>query len=68
MKYSLLFLAVSAAMSKLSYAEEAQLDDVVISGSYFNDYKVDDAKGAMRSHVSLLDTPQSVSNNKHYYR
>lgn len=61
MKYSLLFLAVSAAMSQLSYAEEAQLDDVVISGSYFNDYKVDDAKGAMRSHISLLDTPQSVS-------
>ena len=61
MKYSPLFLAVSSAMSQLSYAEEAQLDDVVISGSYFNDYKVDDAKGAMRSHVSLLDTPQSVS-------
>lgn len=61
MKYSPLFLAVSSAMSPLSYAEDAQLDDVVISGSYFNDYKVDDAKGAMRSHISLLDTPQSVS-------
>ncbi len=64
MKYSPLFLAVSAAMSQLSYAEDtenAELDDVVISGSYFNDYKVDDAKGAMRSHISLLDTPQSVS-------
>jgi iron complex outermembrane receptor protein len=61
MKYSPLFLAVSSVMSPLSYAEDAQLDDVVISGSYFNDYKVDDAKGAMRSHISLLDTPQSVS-------
>lgn len=64
MKYSPLFLAVSAAMSQISYAEDtenAELDDVVISGSYFNDYKVDDAKGAMRSHISLLDTPQSVS-------
>lgn len=61
MKYSPLFLAVSSAMSQFSYAEDAQLDDVVISGSYFNDYKVDDAKGAMRSHISLLDTPQSVA-------
>lgn len=37
------------------------LDDIVVSGSFFNDYKVDDAKGAMRSHISLLETPQSVT-------
>jgi iron complex outermembrane receptor protein len=79
MKYSPLFLAISATVSQLSYAEKistegsreealeeenqaaVSLDNVVVSGSYFNDYKVDEAKGAMRSHTSLLETPQSVT-------
>lgn len=59
---NILFFAVTAiATTQLAHAEGLTLDDVVINGTYFNDYKVDDAKGAMRSYVSLLDTPQSVS-------
>jgi iron complex outermembrane receptor protein len=61
MKNIAFLLATGVCAAQLAYAEETVLEDVVISGSYFNDYKVDDAKGAMRSYVSLLDTPQSVA-------
>lgn len=61
MKYTPIFLAISTALADDVLSEEVLLDDIVISGSFFNDYKVDEAKGAMRSHISLLDTPQSVS-------
>lgn len=60
MKYSPLFLAISMAMP-LAYADSNSLEVIEVTGSYFNDYKVDEAKGAMRIDVSLLETAQSVT-------
>ncbi|UTZ23926.1 TonB-dependent receptor [Vibrio campbellii] len=59
-------LAVCAAISMPAVAEnvEPQNDDierVVVFGNQFNQYKADEASGAMRSDISLMDTPQSVS-------
>ncbi len=72
MKFSPLFLAVSAVLSSQvvfanstdsSNAKESQSDIEVIQvkGSYFNGYKVDNANGAMRGNTSLLETAQSVT-------
>ena len=60
MKYSPLFLAISMA-TPLAYAEDTPLEVIEVTGSYFNDYKVDEAQGAMRIDASLLETPQSVT-------
>jgi len=69
MKFSPLFLAVSAVLS--STATFANSDDlspknkalevIEVKGSYFNGYKVDNANGAMRGNISLLETAQSVT-------
>ena len=73
MKFSPLFLAVSAVLSSQavfannadSSADSASqgkaLEIIEVKGSYFNGYKVDSAKGAMRSNISLLETAQSVT-------
>ncbi|TYK64275.1 TonB-dependent receptor [Colwellia echini] len=34
---------------------------IKVTGNYFNNYKVNDASGAMRTNASLLETAQSVS-------
>ncbi len=60
MKYSPLFLALSLAMP-LAHADSNSIEVIEVTGSYFNDYKVDEAKGAMRIDVSLLETAQSVT-------
>lgn len=62
MKYSALFLALSAAISApLAHATDKKLEVIEVQGSYFNDYKIDDANGAMRTNTSLLNTAQSVT-------
>jgi iron complex outermembrane receptor protein len=60
MKYSPLFLSISMGMP-LAHADSNSLEVIEVTGSYFNDYKVDEAKGAMRIDVSLLETAQSVT-------
>ncbi|MEW6991396.1 TonB-dependent siderophore receptor [Colwelliaceae bacterium 6441] len=60
MKYSPIFLALSMAMP-LAYADNKPIEIIEVTGSYFNDYKVDEAKGAMRIDTSLLETAQSVT-------
>lgn len=61
MKYSPLFLAISMATSITAYADSNSIEVIEVTGSYFNDYKVDEAKGAMRTDASLLETAQSVT-------
>ncbi len=61
MRYSPLFLAIAMATSINAYADSNSIEVIEVTGSYFNDYKVDEAKGAMRTDVSLLETAQSVT-------
>jgi iron complex outermembrane receptor protein len=73
MKFSPLFLAVSAVLSSPAVfanttadsADEAvenkAIEVIEVKGSYFNGYKVDNANGAMRANISLLETAQSVT-------
>jgi iron complex outermembrane receptor protein len=66
MKFTPLFLAISAIISSpIVAATDAQdnkaIEKIQVKGSYFNGYKVDEAEGAMRSSISLLETPQSVT-------
>ena len=60
MKYSPLFLAISMTMP-FAHADSNPIEVIEVTGSYFNDYKVDEAKGAMRTDASLLETAQSVT-------
>ena len=53
MKYSPLFLAISMATPITAFANGSPLEVIEVTGSYFNDYKVDEAKGAMRTDVSI---------------
>jgi iron complex outermembrane receptor protein len=61
MKYSPLFLALIATLSTTAVSANNSIEVIEVKGTYFNDYKVDDANGAMRGDYSLLETPQSVS-------
>jgi len=55
-------MAVVVAMSsQVAFADTNKTEVIEVKGTYFNDYKVDDAKGAMRSDISLLNTAQSVT-------
>ena len=54
------------ALSNAAYAEktmtsESEVEVINVKGTYFNDYKVGDASGAMRANVSLLETSQAVT-------
>lgn len=60
MKHSPLFLALSLALPA-TFANSNPIEVIEVTGTYFNDYKVDDAKGAMRTDASLLETAQSVT-------
>ncbi len=42
-------------------ANNAGIEVIEVKGSYFNNYKVDEANGAMRTDISLLETSQSVT-------
>ncbi|MCM2679252.1 TonB-dependent receptor [Echinimonas agarilytica] len=64
MRINVLSTAVSIALASYGHvvmAEESNIDVIEVKGSYFNDYKVDDASGAMRMNTSLLDTAQAVT-------
>ncbi len=67
MKYSPLCLAIIASLSAFSStanenpSNNSAIEKIEVKGSYFNDYKVDEAKGAMRADISLLETSQSVT-------
>ncbi len=65
MKYSPLVIAMGLIFSSAnSFADDkpAQNIEVIeVKGSYFNNYKVDDASGAMRGDVPLIETAQSVT-------
>ncbi|WP_105189417.1 TonB-dependent siderophore receptor [Pseudoalteromonas sp. T1lg48] len=55
-----LSLIILSALSTPSLAA-TQMETIEVIGSYFNDYKVDSASGAMRTDASLLETAQSVT-------
>lgn len=68
MQLNQIFVSVSLgllALSNSALAQEESNDESVevmeVTGSYFNDYQVEDASGAMRSNVSLLETAQAVT-------
>lgn len=66
MKYTALTLAISSALLTLNTAHaqsqsKQSIETIEVTGSYFNDYKVDNAAGAMRGDYSLLETAQSVT-------
>ncbi|MBU2870919.1 TonB-dependent receptor [Colwellia sp. E2M01] len=69
-----LSIAITLALLPLSQQALAQTADteavdttkkkvevIKVTGSYFNDYKVNDASGAMRTNTSLLETSQAVA-------
>ncbi|RJE71020.1 TonB-dependent receptor [Pseudoalteromonas sp. MSK9-3] len=61
MRYSVLCLAIGSALTTSSVlAKSSEIEVIEVKGTYFNDYKVDTAKGAMRTDASLLETAQSV--------
>ncbi|QBG35603.1 TonB-dependent receptor [Litorilituus sediminis] len=64
MKLSYLSVGISLAILSLAppvYADDAGIEVIEVKGSYFNDYKVDSASGAMRTNASLLETAQAVT-------
>lgn len=62
MKFSPLYLALIATITSANAAQDDEkLERIEVKGSYFNDYKVDNATGAMRTSASLLETAQSVT-------
>ncbi|WP_166422638.1 TonB-dependent receptor [Paraglaciecola sp. 20A4] len=54
-------LAVSNSALSLDKSNDENVEVMEVTGSYFNDYQVEDASGAMRSNVSLLETAQAVT-------
>lgn len=64
MKLNPIYLALLATATATAVnADETNnsMEHIEVFGSYFNDYKVDNATGAMRTSASLLETSQSVS-------
>jgi iron complex outermembrane receptor protein len=67
MKYSPLCLAIFVGLTPFSSsanegsANNTNIEVIEVKGSYFNNYKVDEAHGAMRTNISLLETSQSVT-------
>ena len=61
MKLNSLYVALVGAISTSAFAAPTDLERIEVKGSYFNDYKVDNANGAMRTSASLLETAQSVT-------
>ncbi|MBB1378704.1 TonB-dependent siderophore receptor [Pseudoalteromonas sp. SR43-2] len=61
MKLNSIYIALLASITTSTYANTTDLERIEVKGSYFNDYKVDNANGAMRTSASLLETAQSVT-------
>ncbi|MBY5920536.1 TonB-dependent siderophore receptor [Ferrimonas balearica] len=68
MKLSPLFSAMlmaglcAPASALAAESSEQSVDEtLIVRGNSFDDYKVDNASGAMRGDIPLLDTPQSVT-------
>ncbi|WP_017444130.1 TonB-dependent siderophore receptor [Gayadomonas joobiniege] len=62
MKLNALYLALfTTATAANAASTNKPMETIEVQGSYFNDYKVDNASGAMRTSASLLETSQSVS-------
>ena len=67
MKLSHVFISVNLALFSLSSAAETKdnnekdIEVIKVKGTYFNNYQVENASGAMRANVSLLETSQSVT-------
>ena len=67
MKFSPLCLAIIVGLTPFSSnanegaGNNTAVEIIEVKGSYFNDYKVDEANGAMRGDISLLETSQSVT-------
>ncbi|MFT2090194.1 TonB-dependent siderophore receptor [Paraglaciecola sp. 2405UD69-4] len=58
---SLGLLAVSHSVLSQEISSDDSVETIEVMGTYFNDYQVENASGAMRSNVSLLETPQAVT-------
>ena len=58
MKLTPLFIPLAlAGMPALANEDKpADIEEITVYGTYFNDYKVDSARGAMRMDTSLLET------------
>ena len=59
-----LALAISTALFSLNQtalAKASDIERIEVQGSYFNDYKVEEASGATRTNTSLLETAQAVT-------
>jgi len=54
-------IASSMMVNGAVVAQQDNIEEIVVVGTYFDDYKVNNAKGAMRIDASLLETPQSVT-------
>jgi iron complex outermembrane receptor protein len=61
MKLSPLVITLLASTTSSVYANTTKIERIEVKGSYFNNYKVDNANGAMRTSTSLLDTAQSIT-------
>ena len=67
MKLNQIFISVSLGLLGLSTTSQANdineesIERIRVNGTYFNDYQVENASGAMRSNVSLLETAQAVT-------
>ncbi|TPH18134.1 TonB-dependent receptor [Litorilituus lipolyticus] len=64
MKLTPLSLSIALAISSFSsnvLANASDIEVIEVQGTYFNDYKVDNASGATRTNTSLLETAQSVT-------
>ncbi|GAA6183111.1 MULTISPECIES: TonB-dependent receptor [Alteromonadaceae] len=69
MQFNQIFVGVSLGLMSLSSAaqtpdssdSEKDLEVISVNGTYFNDYQVQDASGAMRSNIPLLETAQAVT-------
>jgi iron complex outermembrane receptor protein len=60
------YLSVAVSIAILSFnhtvkAETSDVERIEVQGSYFNDYKVENASGANRTNTSLLETAQAVT-------
>jgi len=58
---TLSLLTVAIATANFAHGAVRYDEEVIITGSYFNGYQADEAKGALRIPVSVMETAQSVA-------
>jgi len=64
MKLNYLTMAMSVALlplATMAAEKKSEIEVIQVTGSYFNNYKVDNATGATRSNTSLMETAQAVT-------